>query len=86
MEQRRFTEVTEEFKHEAVRLARWPGASNAGIAKDLGISSNVLSRWTREFENKVSKVARGKNESISSKAFDRMRRERAKVRTERDIL
>jgi transposase len=83
MERRQFTD---EFKREAVRLARQPGVSKAGIAKDLGINANMLSRWAREQEGKPSKVARSKSESISNEEFERMRRELAKVKTERDIL
>jgi transposase len=83
MERRQFTD---EFKREAVRLARQPGASKAGIAKDLGINANMLSRWAREPEGKPSKVVRSKSDSISNEEFERMRRELAKVKTERDIL
>lgn len=83
MERRRFTE---EFKREEVRLARQPDASKASIAKDLGINPNILAHWAPEFEGKVSKVARGKTESISSEEFECMRRELVKVKTERDIL
>jgi transposase len=83
MERRQFTD---EFKREAVRLARQPGASKAGIAKDLGINANMLSRWAREQEGKPSQVVRSKSESLSNEEFERMRRELAKVKTERDIL
>ena len=83
MERRQFTD---EFKREAVRLARQPGGSKAGIAKDLGINASMLSRWAREQEGKPSKVVRSKSESISNEEFERMRRELAKVKTERDIL
>lgn len=83
MERRKFTD---EFKREAVKLARQPGASKAGIAKDLGINANMLSRWTREQECKPLKVARGNIESISPEEYDRMRRELTKVKMERDIL
>lgn len=80
---RRFTG---EFKREAVKLARQPGASKTGIAKDLGISANMLARWAREQEGKSTQVIRSKGESISVEEFERMRRELAKVKTERDIL
>jgi hypothetical protein len=43
-------------------------------------------RWAREQEGKPSKVARSKSESLSNEEFERMRRELAKVKTERDIL
>jgi transposase len=83
MERRQFTE---EFKREAVKLARQPGASKAGIARDLGINANMLARWAREQEGKSVQASRGKNEGVSTEEFERMRRELAKVKTERDIL
>jgi transposase len=83
MERRQFTE---EFKREAVKLARQPGASKAGIARDLGINANMLARWAREQEGKSVQASRGKNEAVSTEEFERMRRELAKVKTERDIL
>jgi len=83
MERRQFTD---EFKREAVRLASQPGISKAEISKDLGINANMLHRWVREQEGNPSKIAGSKNEAVSSGEFERMRRELAKVRTERDIL
>lgn len=44
MERRHFTE---EFKREAVTLSRQPGASKAGIPKDLGINAAMLARWVK---------------------------------------
>ena len=36
---------TEDFKREAVRLVRESAPPVAQVARDLGISDNVLSRW-----------------------------------------
>jgi transposase-like protein len=83
MKRRQFTD---EFKREAVRLARQPGASRAGIAKDPGINAAMRSRWAREQEGKPSQVVLSKSDSLSNEEFERMRRELAKVKTERDIL
>ena len=83
MERRQFTD---EFKREAVRLASQPGGSKAEISKDLGINANMLHRWVREQEGNRSKITDSKNEAVSSGELERMRRELAKVRTERDIL
>lgn len=83
MERRQFTE---EFKREAVKLARQPGASKAGIARDLGINANMLARWAREQEGKSVQASRSTNEAFSTEEFERMRRELAKVKMERDIL
>jgi hypothetical protein len=46
----------------------------------------MLSRWEREQGGKPSQVVRSKSESISNDEFERMRRDPAKVKTERDIL
>jgi len=83
MERRQFTD---EFKREAVRLASQPGTSKAEISKDLGINANMLHRWAREQKGNPSKVAGSQHEAPSSGEFERMRRELAKIRTERDIL
>ena len=83
MERRQFTE---EFKREAVGLASQPGISKAGVSKDLGINANMLHRWVRQQEGSLSKVTDRTNDVVSSGEFERMRRELAKVRTERDIL
>ena len=78
-------QFTDEFNREAVRLTSQPGVSKASIASDLGINPNMLSRWTREQSGKVVMVT-GQGEAISAEEYERMRRELAKVRTERDIL
>ena len=83
MERRQFTD---EFKREAVRLASQPGVSKAEISKDLGINANMLHRWVREQGGPASKGAANKDEAVSLGEFERMHRELAKVRTERDIL
>jgi transposase len=75
---------SEEFKREAVKLVGQPGASKAAIARDLGIGANLLGRWCRE-ANVDGQVSNG-SEKVSSQEYERMRRELAKVKTERDIL
>ena len=75
---------SEEFKREAVRLVDQSGASKAAIARDLGISGSLLARWYREEggESPDAKVS----DAVSAEEYERMRRELAKVKTERDIL
>jgi transposase len=75
---------SEEFKREAVKLVGQPGASKAAIARDLGIGANLLGRWCRA-ANVDAEVVSGR-EKVSSQEYERMRRELAKVKTERDIL
>lgn len=75
---------SEEFKREAVKLVGQPGASKAAIARDLGIGANLLGRWCREAN--VDAEVPGGHEKVSPQEYERMRRELAKVKTERDIL
>jgi len=75
---------SEEFKREAVKLVGQPGASKAAIARDLGIRANLLGRWCRDADVDTE-VAVGR-EKVSAQEYERMRRELAKVKTERDIL
>jgi transposase len=75
---------SEEFKREAVKLVGQPGASKAAIARDLGIGANLLGRWCRD-ANVDAEVVVG-HEKVSAQEYERMRRELAKVKTERDIL
>lgn len=37
-----------EYKHEALQLAESSDQSVSQVARDLGISPNILSRWCRE--------------------------------------
>jgi len=75
---------SEEFKREAVKLVGQPGASKAAIARDLGIGANLLGRWCRDAN--VDAEVTGRGEKVSTQEYERMRRELAKVKTERDIL
>jgi transposase len=83
MQRRRFTQ---EFKQEAVKLASRPGISKASIARDLGINANMLARWVREHNDEAGRSVRSKETSNTPAEFERMRRELAKVKMERDIL
>ena len=79
---------TVEFKREAVRQASQPGASTAKVAQDLGIHASLLHRWVRELvASKDGRVA--KADAIASalaQENQRLQRELAQVKTERDIL
>lgn len=41
-----------EFKREAVALANDPRVTKSQIARELGISANVLGRWSRELKER----------------------------------
>lgn len=76
-----------EFKLEAVRLVSERGVSAAQAARDLDLHENVLRKWVRDFaaDPHVAFPGHGqvKPEQLE---MDRLRREVAKLKAERDIL
>ena len=55
-------QFTDEFKSEAVRLTRESGRPVAQVARDLGISDNVLYRWRTE-QRQVESQGRTRQEA-----------------------
>lgn len=85
MEQKRRRVYSREFKQEAVQLTRQVGVSVAGVARDLGVDANTLTKWRREEEQRGAQAFPGKGHSHDEE-LDRLRRENALLRQERDIL
>lgn len=81
-QRRRFSK---EFKQEAVQMARGADLSISQVAKDLGIHTNVLSRWCREQERDGSKAFRGHGVPHDEEVA-KLKRELARVKRERDFL
>ena len=84
MQRRKFSR---EFKHEAVRLVRERGVSVAQAARDLDVHENVLRKWVREFttdpRDAFPSHGQMKPEQLE---IERLRREVARLKAERDIL
>jgi transposase len=75
-----------EFKHEAVKLVKG-GLSSAQVARDLGVHSNMVSRWVRESQADPSHSFPGKGIMKPEDAeLDRLRKEIVKLKAERDLL
>lgn len=74
-----------EFKRGAVEQVRQPGISCAQVARELGISANVLTRWKREAEQD-GRNAFGGSGSPRDEEMTRLKRELARVKKERDFL
>jgi transposase len=78
---------TPEFRREAVRLARKPGISRRQAAKQLGIHPNVLAYWCKQVdEGNWSEQAGSDLKTEQAKELERLRRENAELKMERDIL
>lgn len=76
---------SQEFKHEAVQVARSSQQSMSQVARDLGISPNLLTRWCRESKGGGAKVFPG-NGKPRDEEIANLKRELAQIRKERDFL
>ncbi|MCI4677432.1 IS3 family transposase [Rhodoblastus acidophilus] len=83
MERRKFSR---EFKIEAVRLIRERGVSVAQAARDHDLHENMLRRWVKEMAGDPAQAFPGNGQMKPEQMeIDRLRREVAKLRAERDI-
>jgi transposase len=84
MQRRKFSR---EFKLEAVRLVRERGVAVAHAARDLDVHENVLRKWVKEFAADPGHAFPGHGQMRPEQLeIDRLRREVAKLKAERDIL
>ena len=81
--QRQFTDA---FKSEAVRLTREAGQPVAQVARDLGISDNVLYRWRTEQRQVDSQGRTRQAVRTEQEELTRLKRENETLRKERDFL
>lgn len=83
MQRRKFSR---EFKLEAVRMVRERGVTIAQASRDLDVHANMLRKWVRELaadpDHAIPRHGQMKPEQIE---IDRLRRELAKLKAERDI-
>jgi transposase len=71
----------EEFRREAVALARSSDKSVPQIAKDLGISDQALRDWLRQAD-----IDQGKRDGVTSAEREQLHRENARLRRENKVL
>lgn len=84
MERKRYSR---EFKLEAVRLVRDRAVSVAQAARDLDLHENQLRKWVKEFASDPSHAFPGQGQMKPEQLeIERLRREVAKLKAERDIL
>lgn len=84
MERRRFGR---EFKIEAVRLIKDRGVSVAQAARNLDVHDNVLRKWVKDFAADPAQAFPGQGQMKPEQLeIERLRREVAKLKAERDIL
>jgi transposase len=84
MERRKFTR---EFKVEAVRLIRERGVSYAQASEDLSVHPTQLRDWVKRFSDDPEQAFPGHGQQKPEQSeITRLKREVAKLKTERDIL
>jgi len=82
MTRRRYSD---EYKREAVAMARSPGTTLQQVASDLGINPNMLGRWRRVLELHGDRAFPGQGHAHDDEVM-RLKRELARVTKERDFL
>jgi transposase len=75
---------TEEFKREAVRLAKERGNLRA-TARDLGVSDNTLHNWKKQLEETPENAFPG-NGNPRDKETAQLLRENRRLKEENEIL
>ena len=76
-----------EFKIEAVRLIKDRGVSVAQASRDLDVHENVLRKWVRDLAADPAQAFPGHGQMKPEQLeIERLRREVAKLKAERDIL
>ena len=84
MERRKFSR---EFKIEAVRLVRERGVSVAQASRDIDVHENVVRKWVKELGADPKQAFPGHGQMKPEQLeIERLKREVAKLRAERDIL
>ncbi len=79
-------QCTDEFKLEAVRLIRESGRPVAQVARELGISDNVLYRWRTKQRYVESQGGTRQSVRAEQDELTRLKRENETLRKERDCL
>ena len=76
-----------EFKLEAVKMVQERGVALSQAARDLNLNENMLRRWIKESRDDPQDAFPGlRNLKPEQAELERLRKEVAKLRTERDIL
>ena len=90
MGRKRNQAYTEDFRREAVKRSEQPGITQAAVAKELGLNSQQIANWKRQFTrlsdkqfNTVDGVDYSKKES---EELRRLRRENKRLQEEMSFL
>ncbi|MEL7111282.1 MAG: transposase [Pseudomonadota bacterium] len=76
---------TDQFKAAAVNRLYEPGATQSGVAKELGVTSSQLKSWRLEIEAAGSMAAMRRQQADAAE-LDRLRKENKRLKLENEIL
>ncbi|QAX28931.1 transposase [Leisingera sp. NJS204] len=76
---------TDEFKAAAVGRLYKPGATQCGVARELGVTSSQLKTWHSEAEAAGSMAALRRQQADAAE-LDRLRKENKRLKLENGIL
>ena len=84
---RQMRKYNKEFKLEAIQLVEIQGGNASAVARDLGISPNLLNRWIREYNSNKKNAfpGLGKRKESEEEVY-KLKKELADLKMERDIL
>ena len=90
---KKYQRFDEAFKREAVRLSQLEGRTVAGTARSLGIDTNTLGTWRRQFGDSVAAGTRtgpdrseAERDSEKDREIMELRKRLRDAEIERDIL
>ena len=90
---KKYQRFDEAFKREAVRLSQLEGRTVAGTARSLGIDTNTLGLWRRQFGTSVSETTRtgsyrseAERDAEKDREIMELRKRLRDAEIERDIL
>ncbi|ADO75121.1 Transposase [Stigmatella aurantiaca DW4/3-1] len=86
MERRKRRQFTEEFKAEAVKLARESGKSLPQVAKDLDLTESALRQWVQHAERSEAPAGPEPLSQSEREELLQLRRENRQLLMERDFL
>jgi transposase len=81
----RYRKFDEDFKAGAVRLVEETGKPIAQVARELGVNEGTLGNWCAKARRDRHGADDGLSESERAE-LDRLRRENAELRMQRDVL
>jgi transposase len=76
---------TKDFKKESIDYLLRSGKKVSEVASELGLRSEILNRWRREYEQHEEKAFPGQGNPVEAE-LAKLRKELADVKMERDIL